>query len=232
MVLTKYKAVFFDVGGTLIQAHPSVGDIYAQHARAFGFYGSPEDLNRQFHHEWKKTGGMESLVIRSGLHDERRFWHKLVFDVFTPFGGLKDFDGYFAILYQAFISKESWRVFEDVVESGILEKLKRQGVVLGVVSNWDSRLSQILANIGLARYFDFILASTVVGSAKPDEKIFSEALRQSKAHAEETCHIGDEPHADFQGARNLGIKPILVDRTGRYRDVELHPKISSFLELV
>lgn len=224
--LLNYKAVLFDVGGTLIQAHPSVGHIYAQHARPFGFRGEPEDLSRQFHLEWKKNGGMKSL---SAPDDEVRFWRALVFNVFAPFGGIKDFDGYFAILYQAFISKESWRVFEDVAESGILEKLKRRGAVLGVVSNWDSRLPLILSNMGLAHYFDFILASTVVGSAKPNEKIFHEALRLSKTKADETCHIGDEPHADFEGARNLGITSILVDRAGKHQDI--HPNISSFLEL-
>lgn len=232
MVLAKYKAVFFDVGGTLIQAYPSVGDIYARYAREFGFEGTAEDLNRQFHHEWKSAGGLESLGSESGPQEEMRFWYNLVFNVFVPFGGVSNFDEYFAILYHAFTAKKNWRVFEDVAESGILEKLKRRGVILGVVSNWDSRLEQILCNLELAHYFDFILVSTVVGAAKPDKKIFNEALRQSRVAAEEACHIGDEPHADFQGARNLGIKPILVDRVGRYQNADIHPKISSFMELV
>ena len=41
MPLSSFKAVFFDVGGTLIRVHPSVGDIYAKHARDFGFLGIP-----------------------------------------------------------------------------------------------------------------------------------------------------------------------------------------------
>ena len=38
-MLKNYKAVFFDVGGTLLRVHPSVGDVYATHAREFGFTG-------------------------------------------------------------------------------------------------------------------------------------------------------------------------------------------------
>ena len=231
MVLTKYKAVFFDVGGTLIQAHPSVGDIYAQHARPYGFCGSPDDLNRQFSQEWKKIGGMESLLVKGGPEAETRFWHNLVLNVFAPFGGIRDFDNYFDVVYHAFTLKNNWLIYNDVVESDILEKLKRKGIILGVVSNWDSRLQQTLSNLGLAHYFDFILASTVVGSAKPDEKIFHEALRQSKVDASEACHIGDEPYADYQGASKLGMGSILVDRLNQHRDTKISPKIRSFLEL-
>lgn len=220
------------MGGTLLRAHPSVGDIYAQYARAFGFCGSPGELNRQFRIEWKKMGGMESLGNGCGLQVERRFWHDLVFNVFAPFGGLDRFEEYFEIIYQAFTSEKCWKVFEDVLESGLLDKLKQRGVVLGVVSNWDSRLPQILHNMGLAYYFDFILASTVVGSAKPDGKIFNEALRQSKVAATQACHIGDEVNADFHGANSLGIKGILIDRLDRHKSSDISPRVSSFLELV
>ncbi|MBI4388970.1 MAG: haloacid dehalogenase, partial [Nitrospinae bacterium] len=149
-MLTKYKAVFFDVGGTLLRVHPSVGEVYAKHARPFGFDGSPEDLDRRFGMEWKRIGGMESLGTQSGLTAERKFWRGLVFNVFESCGGLRDFDAYFEIIYDAFQSGEHWRVYDDVAESGILDKLKERGTVLGVVSNWDSRLQTILQNTGLA----------------------------------------------------------------------------------
>jgi FMN phosphatase YigB (HAD superfamily) len=58
-MLKKYKAVFFDVGGTLLRVHPSVGEVYAELARDFGFSGSPDALDEQFRLQWKKTGGIE-----------------------------------------------------------------------------------------------------------------------------------------------------------------------------
>ena len=67
----------------------------------------------------------------------------------------------------------------DVTESGIFEKLKPRGTILGVISNWDSRLSDTLSSVGLAPYFDFILASAEIGSAKPEAKIIQEPLRKS-----------------------------------------------------
>lgn len=231
-MLNGYKAVFFDVGGTLLRVHPSVGHVYAQHARDFGFEGDPEDLNQRFRREWKAMGGMESLGNKQGLEVERAFWRELVHRVFEGAGGIRDFETYFNRIYDVFRGKESWRVFEDVLESKILDQLKDRGVVLGVISNWDSRLPEILENMGLARHFDFILASTVVGSAKPDGKIFQEALQHSGVLAHEACHIGDEPATDIQGAQDAGIHPILIDRDRRHKDYDGEATIHSFLELI
>ena len=230
-MLSQYKAVFFDVGGTLLRVEPSVGEVYAIHARRFGFMGSADELDSQFRKEWTKSGGIESLGKTSGKQAERKFWRDLVFQVFEPFGGLNDFEHYFEIVYEAFSRKDHWHVFDDVVSSGIFEKLKKSGVTLGVVSNWDSRLHTILKSTNLAGYFDFILASAEVGSAKPDKTIFVEALRRSGVNSKEVCHIGDEPYADIQGANNAGIDAILIDRKKKYKKNDL-TAVSSFLELL
>jgi len=230
-MLTKYKAVFFDVGGTLLKVHPSVGEVYAGLARRHGFSGDAGEVDDEFRRQWKSMGGIESLGRQSGMTVEKQFWRDLVFRVFEHFGGLSDFENYFERIYDVFRTKDCWRVYEDVLESSILEKLKRRGVVLGVISNWDSRLQDTLDANGLARYFDFILASTVVGAAKPDQKIFAEALRRSGVHSEDACHIGDEPLTDIKGARLAGVDAILIDRTGRHVEFS-GPKVRSFLEMV
>jgi len=88
-VLSKYKAVFFDVGGTLLRVEPSVGEVYAIYARPFGFKGSGKELNQLFHKEWVNSGGIESLGKKSGEQAERDFWKSLVFQVFEHSGGLE-----------------------------------------------------------------------------------------------------------------------------------------------
>ena len=125
----------------------------------------------------------------------------------------------------------NWKIYEDVTKSNIFEKLKERNVVLGVISNWDSRLTATLESLELANHFNFILPSAVVGSAKPDRKIFEEALRLSKVQPHEACHIGDEIKTDVEGARNLGIHAILLDRDNRFDDL-VQPKVGSFMELV
>lgn len=231
MPLSSYKAVFFDVGGTLLHVHPSVGDVYARHARPFGYSGSAQALNDGFRIQWKKMGGIESLGSQSGAKAERAFWRTLVYEVFQPLGGLDRFEEYFDLIFEAFREKSNWRIYEDVIESKILDTLKKRGVVLGVISNWDSRLVSTLENMDLAHYFDFILPSAVVGSAKPDQKIFAEALKISGVEPHEACHIGDEIRTDVDGAQMAGIHPILLDRGNRFDSTEA-TKVTSFLELV
>ena len=230
-VLSKYKAVLFDVSGTLLRVEPSVGEVYATYARPFGFKGSGKELNRLFHKEWINSGGIESLGEKSGEQAERDFWKSLVFQVFEHSGGLENFEHYFEIIYEAFARKDHWHVFDDVIDSGILEKLKNSSITLGVVSNWDSRLHTILKGTGLAEYFDFILASAEVGSAKPDKKIFIEAIRRSGVKPAEVCHIGDDLLADIRGANSVGIEAILIDRNSKHKKNSL-TTISSFQELL
>ena len=176
-------------------------------------------------------GGLESLGKQKGVAVERAFWQELVRLVFDSHGGLADFDRYFDHIYDVFRSRDSWRVYEDVTESGLLGQLKKNGVILGVVSNWDSRLPEILKNMGLAPYFNFILASTVVGSAKPDPGIFNEALQRAGVPPGQACHIGDEPATDIQGARNAGIHAILIDRKSHHDGGGI-AKVPSFHALV
>ncbi|QPJ63279.1 MAG: HAD-IA family hydrolase [Candidatus Nitronauta litoralis] len=229
--LDSFKAVFFDVGGTLLTPHPSVGHIYLEQAIPFGFTGSADDLNFHFRRAWKALGGMESLGQKKGLEVERRYWRDVVKRTFDACGGVDDFENCFENIYDAFRSRDAWRLYEDVVESRLVERLKDKGVVLGIVSNWDSRLKEILDNLEIGHHFDFVLASTVIGSAKPDPLIFEKALQLSGTSPDQTIHIGDEPSTDITGARNLGIDAILIDRKNRYPDCDAKT-ISSFMELV
>ena len=231
MPLSSFKAVFFDVGGTLIRVHPSVGDVYAKHARAFGFSGTADELNKEFRSQWKKMGGIESLGNKSGAQVEEKFWKDLVFEVFQPFGGLEYFDKYFKLIFEAFRDGSNWKIYEDVIESQIFRKLKERKIILGVISNWDSRLSSTLDSLKLAEHFKFILPSAVVGSAKPDKKIFAEAVRLSGIKPHEACHIGNEIKTDFDGARNAGVHAILLDRDNQF-DESIQPRVRSFFELV
>ena len=231
MPLSSFKAVFFDVGGTLISVHPSVGDVYAKHARAFGFSGTADELNKVFRSQWKKMGGIESLGNKSGAEVEEKFWKDLVFEVFQPFGGLDRFDKYFKLIFEVFRDGSNWKIYEDVIESQIFRKLKERKIILGIISNWDSRLTSTLDSLELTDHFKFILPSAVIGSAKPDKKIFAEAIRLSGVEPHEACHIGDEVKTDFDGARNAGMHAILLDRDNQF-DESIQPKVRSFLELV
>ena len=206
----RFKAVFFDAGGTLFEPNPPVGVTYAETARKFGCHVSADELETRFRNEWEKKDQNPHL---HGPVMERQWWYDLVKEVFDPFGGVPQFEDFFSELHDLFARPDYWQLFPEV--DGVLQKLKSQGVVLGIVSNWDSRLLPLCEKVGIHDHFDFILASGIVGSSKPDPGIFQEALRRSQAAPHEAIHVGDSLKDDIQGSHRVGINAVLVDRSGR-----------------
>ena len=105
-------------------------------------------------------------------------------------------------------------LYDDVVPT--LAHLRDAGFKLAIVSNWDTPLDPLTERLGIAEYFDVIVAShdARVRSEKPDPHIFNYALSAVSVSAEETVHIGDTYGADIVGAQGVGIRPILLDRDG------------------
>ena len=97
-----------------------------------------------------------------------------------------------------------------------LQHFRDAGFKLAIVSNWDTPLDPLTERLGIAEYFDAIVAShdARVKSEKPDPHIFNYALAAVGVSAEETVHVGDTYAADIVGAEGVGIRPILLDRDG------------------
>jgi putative hydrolase of the HAD superfamily len=53
-----------------------------------------------------------------------------------------------------------------------------------------------------------------VGSAKPAQPIFLEAVSRAGVGVEETLHVGDHPEIDIAGAREAGLRTAWIDRNG------------------
>ena len=109
-------------------------------------------------------------------------------------------------------------LYNDTVPT--LQRLHDDGYKLAIVSNWDTPLDPLTERLGIAKYFDVITAShdVRVRSAKPDPHIFEYTLKAVGVSAEETVHVGDTYEADIVGAREVGIRPILIDRENPHVD--------------
>ena len=84
--------------------------------------------------------------------------------------------------------------------------------------------------LGLAKFFDVIIDSQVVGVEKPNPKIFQLALEALNAPPEETLYAGDIYSIDMLGARAAGIAGKLIDQHDMYHWID-HPKIRHVGEL-
>ena len=101
-------------------------------------------------------------------------------------------------------------VYPDVEPS--LRRLQQQGLVLGVVSNYNSLLTAELTQLGLAGWFSVIVNSADYGAPKPDPGIFHAAIRQLAATPERVLYVGDDLRNDYYGARDAGLQAVLLSR--------------------
>ena len=69
----------------------------------------------------------------------------------------------------------------------------------------------MLTEVGLRGYFETVVDSAVVGSVKPDARIFRIALERLDLPPADVVMVGDLPTADVFGPRALGIRAALVD---------------------
>jgi putative hydrolase of the HAD superfamily len=206
------KAVFFDAAGTLIKPARRVGESYARLADKYGLHVAPSELTERFLCCFNAAPPLAfpgaNLAHLSAL--EREWWRNLVLCVFEPWGRFERFDDYFAELFEYFAGAAAWQLYPEVVPT--LSALKRRGLVLDVISNFDSRLRRILTGLGVGECFDEVFVSSAVGHAKPDRRIFQAALRKHGLTPGQAAHVGDSVTKDIRGAADAGLTAILIDR--------------------
>ena len=70
------------------------------------------------------------------------------------------------------------------------------------------------------------------GYAKPHPEIFRTALRTLGVTAESTVLVGDNLEDDVLASKSIGIRAVLLDRSGRYADLDSVPKIQDLQQLL
>ncbi len=160
-----------------------------------------EQLRREAGETWEPSLQADAAIA---LDIDRRVCLRL---------GLSDPQWHFeanAIAQRLFHDPATYHVFPDVFPT--LAALRGLSLRLGIVSNWGWRLPELCERLGLSPYFDFIVASSRVGAAKPHPAIFEAALREAGSEPAQALHAGDSLAADVLGAQAVGITGVLLDR--------------------
>ena len=100
-----------------------------------------------------------------------------------------------------------YTVFEDVVPA--LERAKAAGWRNLIVSNHIPELPSLVDGLDLARHFDAVVSSGIVGYEKPHRRLFEAALPHVRP-GEPVWMIGDNPDADCRPVCGLGHNAVLV----------------------
>jgi len=227
------RAVFLDIGDTVMRPNPSWEHVYAI---AFEEYGLQVEvdalraaLQRAYHH-----GGF-GFDGQFEASEETSFARTMAIDraALADLGIGPMPEAFFRRLSELFMLTSNWHVFPDAPPA--LAALRSRGLVVAAVSNWVWQLPELLHALDLVRSFDFIAASARVGYQKPHVGIFRWALEQAHVEPGEAMHVGDHPDADVEGARGAGIQPVLIDRHDRFSPADLPertPLIRTLAELI
>ncbi len=231
------RVVFFDAADTLFHVHGSVADIYLQHAVQFGFPQTPDSLaaiKQAFSRAFREApppifAATEPAQIKQS---ERLWWFDIVHNVFYRVGMFEQFDDFFERVFQVFEDPGSWRLFPETAST--LARLKAQGVELGIISNFDSRLFSVMRGLGIEEAFDTVTISSLAQAAKPAPKIFQLALDKHAVDPEEALHVGDSLRDDVEGATKAGLHAVLLDRQGKHQSsgVQVIRTLDELLPLV
>ena len=87
-------------------------------------------------------------------------------------------------------------------------ELRSKGVKLGILSNSEGRLAELVEELGKTALFRVIVDSGRVGIDKPDRRIFELAAEQLGDTTSELVHVGDSWEADVLGAVGAGARAI------------------------
>lgn len=227
------RVVFFDAADTLFHVQGSVGEIYLRHAIEFGFVQKPDSLGaikQAFSRAFREApppvfATVDPVRLKQS---ERLWWFDIVHNVFYRVGMFERFDEFFEQVFRIFEDHESWRLFPETVST--LTRLRSQGLELGIISNFDSRLFGVLRGLGIAEAFDTVTISSVAQAAKPAQQIFYSALEKHAVDPNEALHVGDSLREDVEGGKKAGLHVALVDRGGNTPSGDV-PIIKSLEEL-
>lgn len=190
------KAALFDLDGTLLDRVSSLNAfIHDQYDRYY----------RQLGHIPK-----EQYVQRFVELDARGYhWKDAVYQQLVSEWNIRDIS--WEILLEDYIShfKNHCVAFPGLLE--MLEELQKTGFILAIITNGPGQLQMdSIRALGIETYFKVIRISGIEGVAKPDPRLFENALSALGMKAHEAVYVGDHPENDITAARAVGMKAVWV----------------------
>lgn len=179
-------AVFFDLGGTLLDETRSWGwwadQVGVQHLAFFAVLGAVIERGEHHHRAFQ--------IVRPGfdiVEERRRI-------VETGRRSPDDFD--------------ASDFYPDAL--GCLQTLRAQGYLLGIAGNQPARAAELLAELGMP--VDAIATSAGWGVEKPSPRFFERIVEESGVRRERIAYVGDRLDNDVLPAAAAGLYAVFLRR--------------------
>ena len=115
-------------------------------------------------------------------------------------------------IYDEWAACHHFFLYDDVEPA--LRRLAAAGLRIGLISNTQRPLDEFTAHFALGRIFSAAMSSAQLGFLKPHPAIFEAALAAVGEPAAAAVMVGDSVKADIEGARQAGMRAVLVRRSG------------------
>uniref|UniRef100_T1GQ31 RRM domain-containing protein n=1 Tax=Megaselia scalaris TaxID=36166 RepID=T1GQ31_MEGSC len=215
--LKHIRLVTFDITGTLLKFRKTPSEQYVEVAESFGYTIPPSLLSTSFVNEYK--------IMTTRHPNYGKTTH-----------GMTYLDWWRVLEFK---TDSSWILVDGTAE--LITKIRAAGITVGVISNFDGSLEEVLKNMKLPEV-DFVLTSYECGASKPHPHIFQTALTLAgNVKPQHSLHIGDTFDLDYLGAKNAGWSAILVNPSDdldrikdhrMYNDTHVFPTLRLFLDTI
>ncbi len=203
------KAILFDAGGVLVLPDPTVL------APLLQFYGASAPIEQYVRAHY--VGMAAKSKTRSLESDWSAYNEAYVRHVGVP---EQDCDAACATLSRT-RSAYLWR-YPVAQSASALNALHEAGMPIGVVSNANGQIEEILVRSGMCQVgigngapVRCVIDSHIVGVSKPDPKIFDFALPFFPGiERDSIAYVGDSVMMDVEGSLAAGLVPYLLDPYG------------------
>ncbi|XYI01398.1 HAD family hydrolase [Sorangium sp. So ce1128] len=206
--------VFFDAAGTLFRFAPSFAELFAERCGRSGLSITAADAAAAYQAAasvlHQRGESLLSGTPFTSAERARRFWARLYQDMLEHLG-VSD-DCLVTELLLSLSSPRSYELFTDVPQA--LARVRELGVRMGVISNFEPWLVDVLERLGIAGYFELLVISTREGVAKPDPEIYHRAVQRAGVLPSRTLHVGDSLAHDVIPAAAAGMRAVLLARRG------------------
>lgn len=205
----RFRTVFLDLDGTLVNAFTTIHRAYCHTLPKFGFPAPAMEQVRR--------------AVGGGLENAMRHFvpEALVADAVAAH-----------VAYTQQILLEDARLYPGALE--LVSRLHAAGAKTAILTNKIGDHARALtAHLGLDPHLDLVLGARDTQWRKPSAEFTAEALRRLGATAERACLVGDSPF-DIETARNAGF-PCFCVTTGTHDRAQLrkagaaavHPDLKS-----
>jgi putative hydrolase of the HAD superfamily len=211
----RFRAVFFDVGETLVHVDPSFAELFVTVLAGVGHERSLEEVREASAHIYARfsEAAHDRSMWTTSPERSRAFWASVYERMLGELGVPSD-DGIASTLHREFTRLERYVLFDDVRPT--LADLTDAGLLLGIVSNFEAWLEEWFGVHELVETFPVRVISGIEGIEKPDDRIYRLALERAGVEASESVYVGDNPEFDVDPPASLGMFPVLVDRRDRF----------------